>query len=214
MEHKLKAKIESFFSRFPKKVFQKGDSVIDPDITPKEAFYLRKGYVRSYALSNQGVELTLHIFAPGSYFPMLFVLGETKNRYCYEALTQAEVYVIPKAKVLSFLRKESKVLEELTARLFQGVDKLLMRIEQLVFASASERVVSSLIFLARRFGRKDQGRIKIVYPFTHREIAAFAGVARETVSRQLESLQRDRVISYKHKLITITNLNKLKSIIV
>lgn len=210
MNQKLTQKIEFFFSRFPKKILKKGEVIVEAEETPEEAFYLKKGYVRAYAMSPQGIELTLHIFTPGSYFPMMFILNDLKNRYYFEALTQSEIFVIPKGKIISFLRKNPAVLEDLTSRLLRGLDKMTLRIEYLVYSSAKVRVSSALMFLARHFGKKEGTIIKISLPFTHREIAAFAGISRETVSRELEKLQEDNIIGYKKQFITIKYINKLR----
>ena len=210
MSQKLKLKLDSYFSRFPKKIFAKGKIIIDADETPDEAYYLKKGYVRAYTLSSQGVELTLHIFTPGSYFPMIFILNDITNRYYFEALTQADIYIIPKAKLVSFLRKNASILEDLTIRLLRGLDKMMMRIEYLVFSSAKVKVISALMFLARHFGKTEGEMLKISIPFTHREIAAFAGISRETVSRELEKMQKEKLISYKKQYITIKYVDKLR----
>ena len=210
MDQRLKLKAQSHFSRFPKKILRKGKVIIEAEETPDEVFYLKKGYVRAFSLSPQGVELTLHIFTPGSYFPMIFILNEIKNRYYFETLTEAEIYVIPKGKIISFLRKNPAVLEDLTSRLLRGLDKMMLRIEYLVYSSAKVRVNSTLMFLARHFGKKEGIMIKISLPVTHREIAAFAGISRETVSRELEKMQKDKTISYKKQFISIKYIDKLR----
>lgn len=211
MNQKIRTKIQPFFSPFPNRVYKKGDVIIDADETPDEACYLKNGYVRAYALSPQGIELTLHIFTPGSYFPMIFILNNIKNRYYFEALTQTEIHIVPKSKLISFLRKNSAIMEDLTTRLLSGLDKMMMRIEYLVFSSAKVRVISALMFLARHFGKQEGEFLKISLPFTHREIAAFAGISRETVSRELEKMQKDKLISYKKQYITIRYIDRLKN---
>lgn len=210
MNQKLKQKTESFFLRFPKKILKKGEVIVEAEETPEEAFYLKKGYVRAYTMSPQGIELTLHIFTPGSYFPMMFILNDLENRYYFEALTQSEIFVIPKGKIISFLRKNPAVLEDLTSRLLRGLDKMMLRIEYLVYSSAKVRVSSALMFLTHHFGKKAGTIIKISLPFTHREIAAFAGISRETVSRELKKLQKDKIIGYKKQFITIKYLDRLR----
>lgn len=210
MNHKLKKKIESFFSDFPLGFRKKGEMLIGIDDEPDSVFYLSKGYVREYAFSDQGVELTLHIFVPGSFFPMTLVLTNIKNRYYYEALTPIEVYAVPKDAMLKFLKKEPAVVLDLTRRVFLGMDKLLMRIEYLILGSAKKRVISTLLFLARHFGVGKNKDIRLRYLFTHRDIASFAGISRETASRELKKLLKKNLIAYEKRLITIKNADLLK----
>lgn len=211
MNEKLKKKIESFFLNFPQLKLQKGDAIkIDKDSS--EVYYLKKGYVREYTFSPQGVELTLHVFAPGSFFPMTEVLAGIKNRYYYEALTFVELYETPKEKVLNFFRREPDVVLDLTRRLLLGVDKLLMRIEYLVFGRAETKVASALLFLGRHFGTRKSDEVEVKQPFTHRDIAAFAGISRETASRELEKLRKRKLIRYHNRRIILKDYLILKKL--
>ena len=210
MNERLRKKTEAFFLQFPLINLKKGDAVVEADKNLDEVYYLKKGYVREYTFSSQGVELTLHVFAPGSYFPMMDVLAGIRNRYYYEALTPVELYATTKEKMLKFFRGEPDLILDLTRRLLLGLDKLLMRIEYLAFGKAEARVVSTLLYLARHFGTQKNKRVQIQYLFTHKDIASFAGVSRETASREIEKLVRQKVIEYRKHLLAIKNLDTLK----
>ena len=210
MNEKLKKKAEAFFLRFRQIKLEKGELVLKADRTLTDVFYLKNGYVREYTGSAQGVELTLHVFAPGSFFPMTDLLAGIKNRYYYEALTSVELYVAAKEKVLEFFKREPDVVMELTRRLLLGLDKLLMRIEYLAYGKAEEKIISTLLFLARHFGRQKNNGVQIQYLFTHKDIASFAGVSRETASRELEKLLKRNLIAYKKHLITINDIRQLE----
>lgn len=203
-------KIRSFFSKYTAGTFNKGDIIVKADDSLNKVFYLEKGFVRDYTTSKDGEELTLHIFVAGSFFPMMSAISGIKNRYYYEALSKVKVYSAPKEKVLEYLKKEPEIVFDLTDRLLQGMDKLLTRIEYLVFSRAESRVISSLLFLARHFGKKEGKKISIKYRFTHRDIASIAGVTRETTSRTLEKLQKNKIIEFKNPHLTINNLEVLR----
>ncbi len=196
-------KVMEFFAQYTPTQIQKGIVLVGPDETPSYAFYLVKGFVREYTISPEGNEFTLHMFAPYSYFPMMTVLADIPNRYYYEAATDAEVYRAPKKEVVTFLKENQDVLLDLTTRLLNGLDKVTMRIEQLVFRSARARLTSILLFLARHFGP--------TYIFTHRELASLAGVSRETVSRIMEQLKKKGVIKYHNQQIAIPDLEILEA---
>ena len=210
MNEKLRKKTDAFFQQFPPVNLKKGETVVEADRDLNEVYYLKKGFIREYTFSSQGVELTLHVFAPGSYFPMVDVLAGVKNRYYYETLTPVELYITSIEKMLKFFRGEPDLVLDLTRRLLLGLDKLLTRIEFLVFGKAETRVVSALLFLARHFGRQKNKEVQIQYLFTHKDIASFAGISRETASREIEKLVRKKVIEYKNHLLLINNLETLK----
>ena len=114
MNEKLKKKAEAFFLHFRQIKLEKGELILKADRALADVFYLKNGYVREYTESAQGVELTLHVFAPGSYFPMTDLLAGIKNRYYYEALTSVEIYAAAKEKVLEFFKRDPDVVMELT----------------------------------------------------------------------------------------------------
>lgn len=209
MDSPIKEKIEKFFSQFPLNRFEKGEIFIKPEDPLLGALYLKKGHTREYVISPLGTELTLHIFAPKSFFPMTWIISGIENRYYYEALTTVEIHKAPRGKVIQFLKDEPEILYDLTRRLLLGLDKLLLRTEFMAFNKANQRVASTLLYLSRHFGLHKEDRAKIGLKFTHRDIAAFAGVTRETASRILKKLEKKKIISYKNRFLTLISLEKL-----
>src|SRR5687768_4208967 len=86
-----KIQLETFFSQFPSKKFNKKQVIIHDYQSADTIYYLNQGYVRMYAISKSGQELNIHIFKPGSYFPMMFVMAKTSNKYFFKSLTNVEV---------------------------------------------------------------------------------------------------------------------------
>lgn len=202
-------KIEHFFYQFQKYTYKKGELILQPEHNPIGAYYLSKGYVREYGISPSGNEISLHIFFPQSYFPMMWVISDIPNRYYYEALTDIEVYSAPKEDILTFLENNSDVLLNLTQRLFLGLDKLTARLEYVSSGKAYDKVVSILLYLARHFGEEKGKKIIINYKFTHRDIGSFAGLSRETTSREWEKLEKKGIIRYEKQFIVIEDQQKL-----
>jgi len=82
---------EDFYSQFQVRRYKQGETLIRADDDPQGIFCLTKGYVRQYTISRTGLELTLHILKPISYFPMVWAVNGTPNVYFFEALTPVEV---------------------------------------------------------------------------------------------------------------------------
>lgn len=205
----LTAKIENFFSQFQKHTYKKGELIIQPDKNPLGAYFVKKGFVREYGISRTGMEISLHIFVPRTYFPMMWVVAGIPNRYYYEALTNVELYSAPKEKIITFLKENPDVLWDLSERVFLGLDKLTLRLEYLSLGKAYEKVISIILYIARHFGVEQQGKIVTNHKFTHRDIAALAGISRETTSREWEKLEKKGLIKYDKQYIVIEDINKL-----
>lgn len=210
MDTDVNKKVQVFFSQFPLKKYEVGEIVIHPDTDPTGAFFIKKGFVKEYGISIEGTEITLHIFTPDSFFPMMWVISDLKNRYYYESLGNVEIYCAPKVAVVDFLKKNPDVLLSLTDRLLRALDKLTMRIEGISLNKASQKIVSILLYLVKHFGIEKGSGIQINYKFTHRDIGALAGITRETTSRELEKLEKEGYISNINQMIVINDINKVK----
>ncbi len=160
-------------------------------------------------LTSNGEEITIHIFRPGSFFPMMLAISNTPNRYYFQALTNTKVKISPQHKVIEFVKKEKKPLFDLTVRFARGLDGLSSRLESLLGEKALDRITSLLLYLSDRFGKETNEGIKINLPLSHQEIAKWVGLERETVSRQMKSLGDKGLIKYIRKKITIIDTRAL-----
>lgn len=210
MNDEIQKKVIDFFSQFPSKKYPKGTIIINPEQNPLGAYYIKNGHVRQYSVSKEGVELTIHIFAPQSYFPMTWVISNIDNRYYYESTTDVECYIAPKNEVLDFLKNNPIIFFELTRRLLNGLDKLSGRIESLIYDQADKKLISTLLFLARHFSTQEKTYTKFTEKFTHKDIAAFAGISRETTSRAWERLEKKGLITYDKQIILIPDVSLLE----
>ncbi len=205
--------IEKFFTKFEHKTYKKGETVIQPDETHAKGYFIKSGFVKNYTLTAEGIELTFHIFTPGTYFPMMSIISDIQNRFYYEALTDTEIYIAPKQKINEFLIANPEILFDLTSRLLSGMDKLLLRIEYLALETARKRLISTLLFLARHFGEHTDSVVRFKYTFTHRDLASFAGISRETTSREWEKLHKAGLVKIHRQQIHILDIAELTALL-
>ncbi|MBI2022869.1 Crp/Fnr family transcriptional regulator [Candidatus Daviesbacteria bacterium] len=208
---KLDKNIGEFFSKFPSKKYPKGAVLLNPEELPPGVIYLKDGYVRQFTISDEGVELTLHIYSPNAHFPMFWALNGSENKHYFQAVTAIEIAISPKEKFIQFLKLHPDSLFSFTRRVISGLEGLSRRIEITSFGSAYQRVVSMLLFLARHFGEKSQEKITLTSKFTHHEIAGLAGLSRERTSIEMEKLIKKGLIKYNNHKIIIADLKKLSS---
>lgn len=210
MDTELNAKVEKFFSRYKLMHFEKHDIILRPSEPPPGIMYLKKGLVRQYVLSKRGDVLVVHIFRPGSFFLMMWAINNTQNTYYYDAITPVELWRAPLKEVNKFIKNDPELLYDLTHRILKGLEGILKRLEYLTFDSAFIKVSSLLSYFARNFGRKVKNGVIIEYPLTHREIAAWIGTARETVSLQIEDLIHKGLLTHKGRSIIVKDMKKLE----
>lgn len=199
-----------FFKRFKLCAFKKRDVIIRPFFPVADVFYLKKGYVRCYALSKNGGELTFIIFKPGDILPMTWIKN-TLYIYYFEALTNCELYKSPTSQFLSFINTHPEVAENLMIKISTRLGGILQRMEYLAFGNAGEKVASALMICAERFGEKRGKSIFISVPLTQKDIASLVGMTRETTSIEINKLKNQKIISYAKYFITVLTVKKLRS---
>ncbi len=210
MEQQIYEKLNKFFSGFKKLSFKKGQLILRAGDKPPGIFYLKKGYTRLYSLSKDAQELTLIIFKAGNIFPLMWTMNDAPNTYYLEAITAVELHQAPKEEFLKFIKNDNEVLFELTRRILMRFGGVLNRMEYAIFGHARSKVASIILICAERFGIKDKQGIIIQVPLTHQDIANLIGVARETVSIEMEKLQKKGFINHQGKYLIIKNIQKLK----
>ncbi|PIY80381.1 MAG: hypothetical protein COY80_03250 [Candidatus Pacebacteria bacterium CG_4_10_14_0_8_um_filter_42_14] len=213
MPHLQKSKtqvFEDFFSQFQLRSYKRGEMLIRADDDPQGIFCLTQGYVRQYIISDLGMELTLNILQPISYFPMIWAINSTPNVYYYEALTQIEVGRAPKQQVLEFIKDKPELILDLMSELLKRYTESLTRIEHLVFSDAYRRVTSVLLYLAHHFGKKSGDEVIVKHRFTHQDIASLVGVARETASIELAKHAKSGLVEFVDHAMIFRDLAKLK----
>ena len=201
---------ETFYKHFSTRNYKKGEMLIRADDDPQGIFCLTKGYIRQYTISKAGYELTLHILRPISYFPMVWAINGTPNVYYFEALTPVEVGRTPREDVVKFIKDKPEIIFELLSELIERYAETLTRVEHLVFSDAYRRVISILLYIAKHFGEKSGNGIIIGHHFTQQDIATLTGVARETASIELVSLQKKGLIKHVDHSILIESIKKLE----
>lgn len=59
MNTKISGKLETFFTKFKHQIYRKGEVLIRVDDEPSGIFYLKKGFIKEYAISKKGDELAI-----------------------------------------------------------------------------------------------------------------------------------------------------------
>ena len=211
MDNDITKKLDTFFKKYKPQQFKKGEILIRADDDPAGIYYLEEGLVRRYSITGNGEELMLNIYKPHSFFPMSWAMSDVHNTHFYEAMTQASTWRVPKEDMLRFIKQEPDVLYDLLRRVYIGIEGLWTHIEHLMSGNAYAKLLTAVIIIAKRFGKHEKDNIVIILNMKEKDLAAYAGMSRETASRELQLLKQKNLISYDKGTITITNMRKLEN---
>ena len=205
MDKIITDKIEQFFSQYKLRQYPKGHILILNGSPIEYIFYIKSGIVKQYDISHKGDEIMLNIFKPPAFFPMSHAINGGESPYTYEAKTELQLRQAPSKEVVQFLKENPDVLFDLLSRVYNGIDGLLARVTHLMASSARERLLFELLIESRRFGKQTAGgsyNLRI----SEKELAARAGLSRETVSRELHELRKEQLVTKDKYQIIIPDL--------
>jgi CRP-like cAMP-binding protein len=211
MDPAVAKKIEDFFGGYKSRHYAKGQVLIHAQDNPEAIFHLLEGRVKKYDISYRGDEVVLNVFSPPAFFPMSYAINRSPNEYFYEAETDVRLQMAPPDDVVAFVKANPDVLYDLMARVYRGTDGMLRRMAHLMASGAKSRVMYELLIEGRRFG-VPRGEATAVN-LSESDLGARSGLARETVSREMQKLKKAGLLELEGREIIIRDLARLAELL-
>ena len=202
MKYGLKSpqgEIEKLFQTGRRLEYKKGEILQRANETPRGVCFLSEGYIKEYSLSKDGSEHITGLYEPGELFSVIWTyIGVNQNLY-REAYTDVVVWRVPADVLAEAAAANPKLMQEMSHILMNQMNLLKLQIENLTFNNAYDKVAYRLLYLAGRFGVKQNDGWFIPLSFRHQHIADSLSMTRETASRMLERIQRQGLVSHDGK---------------
>jgi CRP/FNR family transcriptional regulator len=203
--------LEIFRRQGSRYTYKKGEFIIRPGEVPSGVFYIESGLVKAYDITKYGEENLLIIRREGEVFPLIWAITGQERQVIYEAISPATVWEISRAGFLEYLGTKPEALAPLLDMTLEMYRIHSERILNLEYRSVRERLISFLLTMSHRFGKKTTEGLLINVPLRHQDIASSINASRETTTRELAALERKELLCTSQSLITLKDLNKLHS---
>lgn len=204
---------ETLFEEAPTRSYTKGQILLYQAEQTESAFFIKEGYVKVSDVTSEGNEKLLVILGPGDIYPLVWTFGVSdKLLYFYEAQTDVTIQVIPRTKLLKAVESDHALTQDLLRYFVNRSRQLMLRIECLEASNALYKVAQVLEYLATSHGSEEtKATRKIAVHITHQNIAAMAGVSRETASIQMKQLEEKKIVNQdaNHLVVHVAKLHKL-----
>lgn len=175
--------------------YKKGELIQRANETPRGVYFLTEGYVKEYSLAKDGTEHFHLVYGPGQLFSVIGPFLGINQPVYRQAFTDAVVYCIDTDKLKTEMMHNSELADEIQHLLIHYIFSLKTRVENLAFNNAYDKVAYRLLYLAGTLGVKQDKGWLIPIPFTHQLMADSVSITRETASRMLERMARNKLIS-------------------
>ncbi|MEX0934297.1 MAG: Crp/Fnr family transcriptional regulator [Candidatus Saccharimonadales bacterium] len=213
--------LSNFFHQGKPLNYSDGDLIYESSSSQQSTFCIEEGFVKSYKITDQGETNILSLYGVGYIFPLIPTfrsqLGRSgyhvRGAIYYEAICDSVIYKKSGKELFEFSDKNHDAYKELSISLLNNSEIYLSRIGALHFKLAKDKLIYQLLVLANLFSHKSGTGKVIDIPLTHQDIGDILGLARETVSREMEKLKANNLIAYQGKHIEIIDVDKLEEIL-
>ncbi|MNT14873.1 Fumarate and nitrate reduction regulatory protein [compost metagenome] len=188
---------------------KKGTTLLYQSEIPRQAFIVRKGFIRAYTITSSGDERIVALHGKGDVFPLSWAYGETKNTlFYYEAGSDAELACVSKEAFVSTIADSPELMAKLLKFTVNEHTALLMRITALEQSNAAEKIALTLYYLLIRHGlERRPGLFTIDIKMTQSTIASLVGLTRESTAVNLAKLKERDVITYSNFIYVVNKRN-------
>ena len=205
------AELTLISKRINKKNYPKGSIVFTEGQDSDGLYIISSGVIKVLTTHKDGREKTFEILQAGQWMGEVTLFGSSIRSATVETLEPTSFLIISpdnfKHLLIEIPNLAIQILETLSNRLREAN----RQIQGLVFLNSRSRVICNLINLAEVHGKTKGPEIEITIRLTHAELAKFAGVSRETVTKVLLELQEKLLIKVYSKHIKVLNMNNLQS---
>lgn len=205
----LKDRIENIFDEKLKKIlYIKGENICSEGDKSKYLYVIERGKVVLTRTDSNNKEYCNGYLLPGDFFGFSSYIGLPEH-FNYKALTNCNIYAV--------LIEEVRDASENNEFLRTNMEKLLintMRTESirqgnLIMGGCKDSFVNFITEHFYDFGRLDEnGNVLVTLDVNLAEIAVILNMTRETLSRIVSEMKRERIIETKRRFIKILDLEK------
>lgn len=182
---------------------------------PSGVYLVTSGLVKVYTLDSRAEENIILTFGPGEILLLRWGLTGRVDDVYIAAMTPVEVVRMPRQEFISAIYERPQLAVRLLEILSGHFELLINHITNLDFRNANQRVACRLLMLASRYGQAqpDGGMLLDRLHTSHTYLAGSTGLARETVTRELNRLEDAGHLSRRAKDIVVKDIGKLAELV-
>jgi CRP/FNR family transcriptional regulator len=189
--------------------------VYEGDLQP-EIYILKSGVVKIYGIDDQGEEKILHLLGTPAVIPLSFFsfIDTITTTWYYMTLTDCDVYVIPKNKLVSLIENNAPIAVYLVGQFYKkDVHEIMTHLASLEKTSTREKIRAILQYLVVCHTGKQLANDwhRISFPVSHQLLADMSGITRASTTQTMKWMVGKGIARYKKPLQLEVNSEKLQA---
>ena len=172
------------------KTFAKDQVILREEDTPNYLYFIYAGKVKIVQSGANGKQKVIAVHQQGDYFGEMAILDGKTEPASVVALENTRIGLLSGEVFRKHFMTNNKILREVIQLLCGRLRDAWSLVKVMSFADAEHRVRAVLNYMGARFGVPNADGTLIRFRLTHGDIAGFASLSRETVTRILSRLEK------------------------
>lgn len=172
------------------KQYKKNSVILMEDDSKNFMYVIYTGKIKVVRTSSEGKEQILVIRKKGDFFGEMTLLDGKTQPASIVAIEDTTVGLISRTDFEWYFMKNENMLKQIISVLCERLRESWMMLRILSLSDAEDRIRAVLAHISLIYGIKDLRGIIIPIKLTHKELADYVSLTRETVSRLLSRLCR------------------------
>ena len=196
-------RLEKLASLLQEKSYEENRALFHAKEPGSALFILKSGRVKVTLTDRHGKEVILRVLHPGEFFGEMALLDGHPRSATVTAIERSRVFILEQASFLQLIRQDPQWSLKMLATLSRRLRKANEKIGAAIFSDAYGKVARTLIDLIPEGGMTASNGIWIDLKLTRQELAAMAGVTRETFIRILKEFEKAGSVRVEGKQVVI-----------
>jgi len=205
--------LKQIYEHTTERLYQRGLTIFQEGDAGVGFHYVKSGKIKIVKLSEDGREHIIHVLSAGELFAEVLLFRSGEYPCTAVAVEDSCVGVIRNTDLEQLVLQNNRlalaIIKALSDRLLFAQQK----IKNLALEDVLARTANTLLVLACEHGNKlPNGKVEIIVDLSRQELAGLIGTTRETATRTLSSLKKDKVIAFDGKKIIILEADRLSGL--
>lgn len=196
------------------KYFVRNKIIFLEEDTQNYMYVVLSGKVKAVHVSEDGKEHILAVHKSGDFFGEMAMLDGKTAPATVIAMEDTHILILAKKDFEKYLLKNDKVLRQIISVLCLRLREAWLMHKVLSLPRVEDRIRTLLKWMGMQYGVTSPGGTILLSKLTHQDIADYASVSRETVSRFLSKMAKDgeiEILGDKRLLLKSQELRELRS---
>lgn len=174
----------------------KNEVVLFEEDTTRYMYIVYSGKVRVVKINSDGREQIITIHKKREYFGEMALLDGKTSPATVIAMENSEIGLLGRDDFERFIESNDHMRRNIITALCSQLREAWMMIRIMSFDNAEKRIMAVLSRIQELYGVTDNRGKIINIKLTHQQIASYASVTRETVTRVLNRLEKENIIEF------------------